>query len=457
MGDDDIVAGATSMAAQHPAFPRRSLRVAPTDGSSRFNAVRIPLIPVACWRLNAPGFAFDSSFVSPAFHDELATLSGIVGAHQGCPAALFGHCDPVGGDQLNKTLGDRRAIAIYALLTRQPDLWAYLYDNPQVGDTWGTHAIQQMLASVVDGQGSVYYGGGVSGQYGGDTTAAVKRFQGDAGLPANGQAGAATRKALFGAYMDWLCTPGGGTPFRMQAADFLGGAGAATGDLPKMSLQSCSRFNPVVLLTQAEMNGAAGTAKRDADDASNRRVILFLFAKGTTVDAGQWPCPKVKEGFSACTKAFWSDGDKRRQNGAKERLYRETRDTMACRFYDRFARRSPCEGGREVRTVEWVAQVPDWATGAVTLVVLNAGGDTVATYALADGKPLGDGWVSFDISGLDPAAALTMELRSDDVCVLPPVRIGIGTLTAEAASGVSPSNDAYAVAPLVRDPTTATA
>ena len=49
---------------------------------------------------------------------------GSSGANEGCPAAIFGHCDPAGSDTLNKTLGDRRAIAIYALVTRQPDLWA---------------------------------------------------------------------------------------------------------------------------------------------------------------------------------------------------------------------------------------------------------------------------------------------------------------------------------------------
>jgi hypothetical protein len=44
--------------------------------------------------------------------------------------------------------------------------------------------------------------------------------------------------------------------------------------------------------------------------------------------------------------AFWPagpDGDTRRKNGPVLREYKATRDTMACQFYDRFARRSPCE------------------------------------------------------------------------------------------------------------------
>ncbi|MGH7296849.1 MAG: hypothetical protein ACRELB_18060, partial [Polyangiaceae bacterium] len=72
--------------------------------------------------------------------------------------------------------------------------------------------------------------------------------------------------------------------------------------------------------------------------------IMFLFPKGTKVDSGQWPCPKVKESNGACKDAFWPDGDAKRKNGDTKREYKVTRDTMACRFYDRFARRSPCEG-----------------------------------------------------------------------------------------------------------------
>ena len=174
--------------------PRHALNVAPTDGSTRFNTIRIPLVPVACWKLEDPAFAFDSSFVSPSFRDELGTLSGIVGANKDCPAALFGHCDPAGSDALNKTLGDRRAIAINALVTRQPDLWADLHDHTQVGDTWDLHMVQTMLASVQDGQGAPYHAGAVNGIEDADTADAVKRFQADAGLTADGDPGSKTRR-----------------------------------------------------------------------------------------------------------------------------------------------------------------------------------------------------------------------------------------------------------------------
>ncbi|MGH7297780.1 MAG: peptidoglycan-binding protein, partial [Polyangiaceae bacterium] len=268
-----------------------------------------------------------------------------------CPAAIFGHCDPAGRDALNKTLGDRRAIAIYALVTRQPDLWAYLYDTPEVGDRWDLRMVQAMLHTVLDANGKPYLAGAPSGVRDADTVDAVKRFQADAGLDADGDPGSKTRKVLYGAYMDRLCTPdppAQASRLLMQPSDFLGGAGAQAGDLPKMSLQSCGKFNPIVLLTSDEMGGedttdGASKTTRNADDAPNRRVIMFLFPKGTKVDSGQWPCPKVKESNDACTAQFWPDGDSWRKNGDALKLYKDTHDTMACRFYDRFARRSPCE------------------------------------------------------------------------------------------------------------------
>ena len=121
--------------------------------------------------------------------------------------------------------------------------------------------------------------------------------------------------------MDWLCTPDGSTtPFQMQIVDFLGGASAGPGDTPKLSTQSCGKFNPILLLANSVMHGDPGT--RNGLDAPNRRVIMFL-----------------------CKAAFWPDGDQRRTNGDVERSYKKKPDTMACRFYDRFARRSPCERG----------------------------------------------------------------------------------------------------------------
>ena len=339
MGDGDFTSGG-GMTSQHQAVPASSRSASdPTDGTERFNVFRIPLVPAACWRLNDPAFAFDSSFVSPDFAPELAKLAALVEDNPGCPAALFAHADPVGSDEVNKAISDRRAIAVYAALTRQIDAWEDLYSNPVDGDEWGTKSVQAILGALQDPTGNAYYDDSVDGAYGPDTVDAVKRFQADAGLPQDGSAGPATRSKLFGAYMDKLCTDPSGNRFQMKPQDFLGG-GADPG--AKMALQGCSRFNPVVLLPNDEEGEASGP--RDADNAPNRRVVMFLFKpRPTTLD--EWPCPRVKEASDACKKQFWPDGEERRQNGDALRLYKDTHDTMACRFYDRFARRSPCEGG----------------------------------------------------------------------------------------------------------------
>src|SRR5262249_55054255 len=46
-----------------------------------------------------------------------------------------------------------------------------------------------------------------------------------------------------------------------------------------------------------------------------------------------------------CQKRLWSDGETRRSTPLrdKRRNYAETRDTFACRFYDRIVSNSPCE------------------------------------------------------------------------------------------------------------------
>ena len=358
MVDDskDDSPGVSGIAAQHAPYPDDAPRkVAPTDGSDKFNTLRAPLVPVACWLLNDPAFAFDSSFVSASFRPELVGttestgLMELIQGNPSCPASLFGHCDPMGSDALNKTLGDRRVTAIYALLTRQAPLWEKLYSAPAVGDTWGTRAVQAILQKLLDADGTPYYVGKIDNQYGPGTTAAVKRFQTDSGLSPDGTAGAGTRKVLFGAYMDWLCTPPSGdpskpgTPFRMQITDFLGGASAGLGDTPKLSTQSCGKFNPILMLANSVIHGEP--TARNAKDAPNRRVMMFLFKAGTKVDPATWPCPLIGATGDACKSAFWPDGDQRRSNGDVERSYKKKPDTMACRFYDRFARRSPCERG----------------------------------------------------------------------------------------------------------------
>jgi hypothetical protein len=367
--------------------------VAPTEGNA-INTIRIPLAPIACWGLADPAFDFDSSFVLPAFAGEVGHLVSLLAApeRKGCPAAIFGHADPTGSDDVNKAISDRRAIAIYALLTRKPAMWEDLYSHPIDGDTWGTRAIQAMLMSLSDSGGAPYYPGPLDDKYGPKTSAAVERFQGENGLTVDGKAGPNTRGKLFPKYMDLICTPtippgadssAPATPFQMQAGDFLGGGGNGG----KMALQGCSRFNPVVLLPNSMMNGDPDI--RNEQDAPNRRVLVFLFRKESKITESDWPCPRVKESADGCRAQFWPDADLRRQNGDSRREYKTTHDTMACRFYDRFARRSPCEGRAVVAFRYSVYAGGSWPPSTV-LQVSSTDGSFNFEQSFGDAKREGD-------------------------------------------------------------------
>jgi hypothetical protein len=152
---------------------------------------------------------------------------------------------------------------------------------------------------------------------------------------------AGKRKALFLAYMDNLCGP----ELKLEKTDFLGHGDDAGG---KADFQGCSEFNPVLIVSQEEQD----TFEHDKDhkarnsaNASNRRVMVLIFRKGSRVAPAKWPCPRATEGVAGCRKRFWSDGEKRRSRREPDerRLFEAEQDTFACRFYHRMAADSPCE------------------------------------------------------------------------------------------------------------------
>ena len=122
----------------HPEAPPFQIFAAPST-ADQFNAVHIPLLPVACWRVDDIRFAFDSSFVTPDIATEIQALSDLrelkqkrdpitgkpVDPPQFPPLSIFGHADPVGPavapDDYNKALSGRRATAIYAVLIVNTD------------------------------------------------------------------------------------------------------------------------------------------------------------------------------------------------------------------------------------------------------------------------------------------------------------------------------------------------
>ncbi|MEO6599389.1 MAG: hypothetical protein ABIQ16_05915, partial [Polyangiaceae bacterium] len=165
---------------------------------------------------------------------------------------------------------------------------------------------------------------------------------------ADGDPGPDTRRALYAPYMDAICISPS-TPFSMQPSDFLGDpARNASGD-GKAAYQGCSEFNPVLILSKAEQ-ASLTIAARNKRNEVNRRVMVFFFRKADfgPVDglklAQKWPCPAAGEGAAGCKSQFWANGETRRAATGEERTYAVDRQTMACAWYDRMARLSPCEG-----------------------------------------------------------------------------------------------------------------
>jgi hypothetical protein len=304
--------------------------------SDQFNRIRINLIPIACWRVDDLRFDFDSSFVRPDISAEIAHLAALMKQHKGSPISLFGHADPVGDDEYNKILSGRRAAAIYGLLTRNVQLWENLYTIPFSGDNWANTTIADVLwylgyAASADNMNSP------------QTTQALKKFQTDNGLPANGYADKTTRARLFNAYMDKIARDSEGNPFVLTKEDFLARGADPEG---KGDYQGCGEFCPILMFSAAENQAYQNPGNRTArneDNAPNRRVVAFVFRRGARVSPQKWPCSRANEGTQSCRKRFWSDAAKRRSFQEKRREAPKDKDTFACRFYDRMANGSPCE------------------------------------------------------------------------------------------------------------------
>lgn len=353
------------VAGEHAAVDSLELRVAPATGSE-FNSVHFRLIPIACWRVDDVRFRFDSSFPvldsgsdasSPNdLRAEMQALAAMVKAHPGSPLSIFGHADPVGDDAYNKTLSGRRATAIYALLTRNTSLWQTLYNSPFGGDNWGDDSLTSM--------------------------------QNATGLPRG------TRNAdLFSAYMDLIC----GKDFKLAKTDFLG-QGADSGG--KGDYQGCGEFNPVLVFAQEKFEqyktaqqkkDKAAIAQRNAENAPNRRVLVLLFRKGSKIDPAKWPCPRVSEGGAGCQKRFWSDGETRRSthSSGADRVFDTTKDTFACRFFQRISDGSPCHAMVPPVVVAQInATVP--ATKAIRDPTHKARPDNALTPSKSDKESLTD-------------------------------------------------------------------
>ena len=144
------------------------------------------------------------------------------------------------------------------------------------------------------------------------TRDAVEAFQRAQGLDPDRDPGPITRKRLFEVYMDMLCSDENGQAFKLEKSNFIA-AGADRGG--KADYQSCSEYNPILIFSEEDHRDYSrpeNHAQRNEANASNRRVMVYLFEKGTQVDPNRWPCPRAREGSAACKKRFWSNGETRR-------------------------------------------------------------------------------------------------------------------------------------------------
>ena len=385
------VLGATGggVVAEHPTLPTHEVLVSPTPADKR-NTIRAAILPLACWRCDDIRFDFDSSFVRPEIANELRSLADLREKHPRATISIFGHADPVGDDVYNKQLSGRRATVIYGLLTRDADLWENLYQQ----EHWDARTIQTMLATVQrpgaapltlsdspvpppgveDATGennssaknppklsTPYYTGAIDGQVGSQTTAAVKDFQADRGLASDGVVGPNTRRELFLAYMDTICRDQKGQPYSLDKYDDFLARGEDPGG--KGDYQGCSEFNPKLIFSQDEEHRFRQYGHRDernAENALNRRVIALMFRPEAKVSPEFWPCPRVKEGTTACKKRFWSNGEHRRSHHlpTERREFETTQDTFACRFYHRLTVMSPCEhSGLIIADNHWIVRL----------------------------------------------------------------------------------------------------
>lgn len=296
--------------ASHPTRDTQPFFAAPTD-TDLLNTFGLDLVPVACMSFNDILFDFDSSFVTPEAIKIFQHLPALRQQHKNRkgempPLSVFGHADPVGKDEYNKTLSGRRAKAVFGVLTHDVTMWRHLLDAPFAGDDWKAKG---MLARM---RGAL-----------GDTE----------NRPAD---------AVIADYQILLC------PDAIPKSDFLGQGSDEKG---VAAFQGCGEFNPLVILSKSD--AALNHDDRNSANQPNRRVAVFLFRAGTKVNAALWPCPSADEPTTKCRRRLFLDANTRLAPTELRREHKEVQakdpdpsvdtKTFSCRFYDRIARLSPCE------------------------------------------------------------------------------------------------------------------
>ncbi len=284
----------------------RSLSLAVLPNSR--NRIRLQPKVVACWAVGDGVFDFGHKFVGTDARDDFRRFHAIRQKHPDAPIALFGHTDAVGSEAFNHQLGYERAMAVFAVLRHDPDLWFELFRNDQDGLRLLRDELGRSGASITDPEGSF---------------------------------GASTLKAVR-AHFDKI-----GPPEPLDVFDFLSSGQAA--------LQSCSEFNPVLIPAPWMLEALDEEEHRVALSAVNRRVVALFFDHATVTNLN-WPCPPAGEGPVRCKSRFWKESRTAIRNtedglqwwpnafrGNPKNPWVPSEQVFACRFYQRLVHDRRCE------------------------------------------------------------------------------------------------------------------
>lgn len=312
------------------------------DSATKLESPKVEVVnallpkPVANWKLVPSSFEFDSSRIHPDTRMRMGQFKTMYDANPDTLLAVFGHADPVGDDEYNKTLSARRAKAMYSLLTRNVDMWIAL-SKKVGGDDWGVSAHQWMLLTVKSAAGGPYFAGPVDGKQSKAFTDATKAFQQEHDLDDDGVIGPKTKAKLYPKYMDAVCVDEAGSPFSVPADRFMGDAtenakpdGKGTG-----AYQGCSELNPDFVLPEPH------SKDDEAINLQNRRTVVAFFKKDDFSDSDpakpQWPCPAWSKPCKDCKSEQHLDGDARRKPGSALKSFP---DTVSCMFYSGIVERN---------------------------------------------------------------------------------------------------------------------
>jgi Putative peptidoglycan binding domain len=175
-----------------------SSMTAPSDWLVKLVLTRPPI-----WRVRMVGMLFDADkcFLIPQALDGIRSIVAMHQAHPAAKVLIVGH---EGGDEVTAgpDIALARAKVLSAYLTSSPDDWMPWFDaDKSQRQRWGVREVQLILSAMSGADGKPLYTGNSAGVMDATTTAALQAFQQANGLPVDGKAGAATRKALVTKYM----------------------------------------------------------------------------------------------------------------------------------------------------------------------------------------------------------------------------------------------------------------